>query len=114
MDDDSDNSARRTTLINTLTNAVGTGVAPTPWQLFRGRDAGLVDVLVDADSGFRMSGRPVLIDDRCRAVSMFTPYGRIDDLVYVGETGQDMTTPPVPVAAAPFSLEAQRASGNNF
>ena len=114
MAGDTGNSARRTTLINTLTNAVGTAVAPTPWQLFRGRDAGLVDVLVDAGSGFQMSGRPVLIDDRCRAVSMFTPYGRIDDLVYVGDTGPDMTTPPVPVAAAPFSWEDQRASGNDF
>ena len=60
---------------------------------------------MDVDSGFAMNGRPVLIDNRCRPNSMFGPYGRIDDMVYVGDTGTDSLTPPVPIPnVAPFEL----------
>lgn len=110
----SGDDARRATLIDTLENAAGTGQAPTPWQLFRGRDAALVDVLVGPGSGFDMSGRPVLIDDRCRRLSMFGSYGRIDDLVYVGDVGEDASTPPVPVAAAPFTDEYGKQRYHSF
>ena len=101
---DTGNTTRRTTLINTLTDALGTGVAPTPWELFRGRHENTVDALVQAGSGFEMSGRPTLIDDRCRGISLFGSYGRIHDLIYIGDTGQNASTPPVPIDdAAPFS-----------
>ena len=98
---DSD-AGRRQDLIDALTDAFGVGVAPTPWQLFRGRDESLVDWLMSENDLFGMSGRPVSIDDRCRGVSPFGPYGRLHDLVYIGDTGQDASTAPVPVAAAPF------------
>ena len=104
MAGDAGNHPRRQTLINVVANAIGTGIAPTPWQLFRGRDAGLIDVLVQTGSGFNMSGRPVLIDHRCRRNSMFGPYGRVDDFVYVGDTGPDASTPPTPARHPPLGI----------
>lgn len=90
---------RRDDMLNTLQSAAS-GAAPTPWQLFRGLDADVIDGLVHG--GFPFDGRPGLIDHRCRPWSTFSPYGRVDDLVYVGE---DALTPPLPVAdVAPFEI----------
>ena len=77
----SGDSDRRTALLNTLGAPVSAGVPATPWQIFRGRDADVIDALVAADSGFELGGRPTLIDNRCRLSSVFGPNGRLDDLV---------------------------------
>ncbi|MCY4012688.1 MAG: hypothetical protein OXG82_08245 [Gammaproteobacteria bacterium] len=106
MAHDTGNADRRRALLDTLSAPVTAGVAATPWQLFRGRDVEIVNALVAPDSGFDLDGRPVLIDNRCRLSSAFSAYGRIDDLVYIGETGETPRSSPVPVSgAAPFRID---------
>lgn len=77
----------------------------TPWQLFRGTDAGVVDALMDENNGFGFEGRPVQMEGLCRPSSAHGPYGRLDDHIFVGNssTQPGMELPPVP-DAAPFSL----------
>ena len=61
----------------------------TPWELFRGRGfkndgTSLTDILVDANNGFGLDGRPILDDMACRNTSSFGAYGRIEDLMQIG------------------------------
>ena len=104
MESDTANATRKAQLMATLATAGESGLAPTPWQLFRGRDGAVVDALVATGTGFAMTGRPVLIDNRCGFNSLFGAYGRVDDRVYMGDTGIDALTPPVPVDAAPLEV----------
>ena len=104
MQSDTGNASRKSQLMATLATADGGSLPATPWQLFRGRDEGVVDALVATGTGFDMTGRPVQIDNRCRFNSLFGSYGRADDLVYMGDVGIDALTPPVPVAAAPLEV----------
>ena len=77
----------------------------TPWQLFRGLDAGVLDRLMDEHNELGFDGRPVQMEHLCRPSSAFSSYGRVDDRIYVGNTGSLPVAPVVPVAdAAPFSL----------
>lgn len=97
-------STRRQSMLNALASGTS-GVPATPWQMFRGLDADMTDVLVDANNEFGFDGRPTLAGRRCRPTSTFGPYGRAGDLVYVGDVGPDASTPPVPIAGvAPFEV----------
>ncbi len=76
----------------------------TPWQLFRGYDTRLdatqadaTDVLMTAANWFNFEGRPVRNRHYCRPHTVFSAYGRADELVRVGDG------PPVE-DVAPFSL----------
>ena len=99
-----DTPTRRASMLSTLASAAS-GVPPTPWQLFRGLDAEVIDALVDEGSAFGFDGRPILINHRCRPSSTFSPYGRADDMVYVGDVGTDASSPPRPIGdVAPFEV----------
>ena len=77
----------------------------TPWQLFRGLDAGATDALMNEANEFGFDRRPVQVGHLCRPSSMFGPYGRTDDRVLVGNTSTVPATPVAPVAdVAPFNL----------
>ena len=94
----------RNRLANALRTVAPSAMTPTPWQLFRGLDAEVAEGLV-ASNTVRLEGRPVLAGPRCGPTSLFSPYGRADDLIYVGAD----TTPPgselPPVAdAAPLEI----------
>ena len=76
----------------------------TPWQLFRGYDTRLdatqadaTDVLMTASNWFEFEGRPVRNRHYCRPHTVFSAYGRADELVRIGDG------PPVD-DVAPFSL----------
>lgn len=76
----------------------------TPWQLFRGYDTRLdatqadaTDVLMTAANWFDFEGRPVRNRHYCRPHTVFSAYGRADELVRIGDG------PPVD-DVAPFSL----------
>ena len=76
----------------------------TPWQLFRGHDrdsptsgTDAIDVLMDPDNDFGFTGRPVQNWHYCRPHTPFGAYGRVQDLVNVGDG------PPV-ANVAPFSI----------
>ena len=78
----------------------------TPWQLFRGYDKSspsrtvdATDVLTDPTNRFGFQGRPAQNGHFCRPSSVFSAYGRVDDLVRVGDG------PPVG-DVAPFSVPA--------
>ena len=78
----------------------------TPWQLFRGhdptspsKDTELVDVLVDPHNNFGVPGRPVHHDHLCRPHTPFSAYGRVQDLVNVGDA------PPVENVAPLYDLQ---------
>lgn len=105
-----DTPQRRGTILGALSSASSDGasdVAPTPWELFRGFDAEVIDALV-AESDFGFDGRPTLIHPRCRTSTQFGPYGRADDFVYVGDVGAGGVD-PVPVGdVAPFDLDNLR------
>ena len=76
----------------------------SPWDLFRGLDATVVDELMDERNAFGFNSRPVHVQPLCRPSSAFTAYGRINDHVYVGNTPGSPATPLAPVAdAAPFN-----------
>ena len=76
----------------------------TPWQLFRGYDddsptktTDATDVLADAANQFGFQGRPAQNGHYCRPMSPFSAYGRLEDLVHVGDSQ--------PVSdVAPFSV----------
>ena len=74
----------------------------SPWQLFRGQDASVTDELMNEANAFGFDHRPVQMGHFCRPTSTFSPYGRVDDTVYVGE----MSGAPLPPAhgVAPFTL----------
>ena len=77
----------------------------TPWQLFRGLDAGSADALMDGTNEFGFERRPVQTEHFCRPNSLFSPYGRIDDHTYVGRSATRPTTTLPPVEdVAPFNL----------
>ncbi len=77
----------------------------TPWQLFRGLDAGVTDALMDGANEFGFERRPMQTGHFCRPNSIFTPYGRIDDRTFVGHSATLPSTPLPPVAdVAPFNL----------
>ncbi|MDE0658793.1 MAG: hypothetical protein OXI79_03995 [Gammaproteobacteria bacterium] len=109
MESDTANAARKTQLMATLATAGGSSLPPSPWQLFRGRDEAVVDALVATGTGFAMTGRPTLIDNRCGFNSLFGAYGRVDDRVYMGDSGIDALTPPTPVDAAPLEVTSLSA-----
>ena len=77
----------------------------TPWQLFRGLDAGVTDALMDGANEFGFEHRPVQTEHFCRLNSIFTPYGRVDDRTFVGHSATLPSTPLPPVAdVSPFNL----------
>ena len=77
----------------------------TPWQLFRGRDAGAIDALVDEANEFGFAARPIQTGHFCRPSSIFGPYGMIGDHVYVGDTTTLPATPIPPVEnVAPLDI----------
>ena len=77
----------------------------TPWQLFRGLDAGVTDALMDGANEFGFEHRPVQTEHFCRPNSIFTPYGRVDDYTYVGHSATLPSTPLPPVTGvSPFNL----------
>lgn len=101
---------RRDSMLNALATAA-IGLPPTPWQLFRGHDGKVIDAIVDTASGFGFDGRPTLVDHRCRPLSTFSPYGRADDRVYIGDVGPDAMTPPRPIAdVAPLEVASLPSS----
>ena len=105
-----DTPTRRGSILSALATA-DSGAAATPWQVFRGLDSDVVDVLVDSTHEFGFDGRPTLIGQRCRPTSTFSPFGRADDLVYVGDVGPDAMTPPRPIAdVAPFEVTSLPAA----
>ena len=70
----------------------------SPWDVFRGNDPEMIDVLVDPANQFGFAGRPAMPGRHyCDASSMYGPYGRINDTVYAGDQS------PAVVGAAPFS-----------
>ena len=83
----------------------------TPWQLFRGHDrdsptkgTDAIDVLMDPDNDFGFTARPVQNWHYCRPATPFGAYGRVHELVNVGDG------PPV-ASVAPFSFtDLQRTS----
>ena len=76
----------------------------TPWQLFRGYDpdsptksTDAVDVLIAPANHFGFTGRPVHNWHYCRPHMVFGAYGRLNEVVNIGDG------PPVP-NVAPFSF----------
>lgn len=85
----------------------------TPWQLFRGHDpdspasgTDAVDVLMDPDNRFGFTGRPVQNWHYCRPHMVFGAYGRVQELVNVGDG------PPV-ANVAPFSIATSRPAAQD-
>lgn len=73
-------ASRRANLIARLA-----GSSPTPWQVFRGVDAGFADFLMDPANRFGFDGRPIPPNRAlCAPHSVFGPYGRVDDGVQAG------------------------------
>ena len=90
----------------------------TPWQLFRGHDrdsptaaTDATDVLTTASNWFNFEGRPVRNRHFCRPHTVFSAYGRADELVRIGDG------PPVD-DVAPFSLPSatglDQATGRRY
>ena len=78
----------------------------TPWELFRGRSAGVTDLLMDETNGFGFERRPTQIGPLCRPTGLFGPYGRPNDHVYAGNAAQVTGGPLPPVPdVAPFHFE---------
>ena len=77
----------------------------TPWQLFRGLDAGVSDALMDSANEFGFERRPVQTEHFFRRTTIFGPYGRADDHVYVGNSATLPAVPLPPVEdESPFNL----------
>ena len=77
----------------------------SPWGLFRGMQADVVDQLMDEDNAFGFERRPTQLGHLCRASTPFGPYGRVNDHVYVGDAALPSGAPLPPVAdVAPFHL----------
>lgn len=75
----------------------------SPWGLFRGMQAGIVDRLMDEDNAFGFDRRPTQLGHLCRPSTPFGPYGRVNDHVYAGEAAGTPGGPLPPVAdVAPF------------
>ncbi|MCY4012171.1 MAG: hypothetical protein OXG82_05580 [Gammaproteobacteria bacterium] len=105
-----DTAHRRVAMMDALASASLEGasaVPPTPWELFRGLDADVVGKLV-AESEFGFDGRPTVIHHGCRVSTPFGPYGRADDLVYVGDVGAGGVDPSPIAGVAPFDFDALR------
>ena len=106
---EADSPERRNDIVNTLASAAS-GSAPTPWQLFRGWDAGVIDAIVGEDA-FGFDGRPTLVGSRCAPSSTFSVYGRAGDLVYMGDVGPDALTDPAPVSGvSPYETASLSAT----
>ena len=83
----------------------------TPWQLFRGYDdnsptknADAADVLTDPANVFGLEGRPVHSGHYCRPMAPpFSAYGRVDDLVRVGDGPPVADVAPLSVPSWPWS-----------
>ena len=102
LDPLADSTARRSLREAVLKNL-------TPWQLFRGLDAEATDALMDGanETGFRR--RPMQMEHFCRPASLFSPYGRIGDYIYAGDSPTQPGTPLPPVAdAAPYNLAGKQ------
>lgn len=103
--------ARRVTMADALATAAAGDVAPTPWQLFKGADEDVIEALVATDNEFKLDGRPTVIGTRCRPSSLFTPYGRAGDLLYMGAAEDETSPAPEPIAGkAPFELASLPAA----
>jgi len=106
---EADTPVRRASMMNALASATS-GSAPTPWELFRGQDSGVIDALVGEDA-FGFDGRPTLVGSRCGPSSTFSVYGRAGDVVYMGDVGSDALTDPIPVSGvAPYETASIGAS----
>ena len=70
----------------------------SPWRLFRGLDAQVTDALMDEANAFGFNARPVQMGHFCRPTSLFGPYGRLGDMVYVGDGATPVRN------AAPFHV----------
>ena len=104
-----DTPERRDDMLNALQSAAS-GSAPTPWELFRGWDAGVIDAVV-GESAFGFDGRPTLVGSRCGPSSTFSVYGRAGDVVYMGDVGSDALTDPIPISGvAPYETASMGAS----
>ena len=104
-------AARRNTMATALATAAAGDVAPTPWQLFKGADEDVIEALVATANEFKLDGRPTVIGTRCRPSSLFTPYGRAGDLLYMGPAEDETSPAPVPIAGkAPFELASLPAA----
>ena len=80
-------------------------VGLTPWQLFRGigSDDG-IDAVTNSANQFGLDGRPVQIAHVCLRSNVFSPYGRADDRIRVGESGGlPATLLPPAEGVSPFS-----------
>lgn len=102
-----DTPGRRAAMLTTLSSA-SSGLAPTPWELFRGLHADVIDKLVAQPAQFGFDGRPGLIHHACRVSTPFGPYGRADDLVYVGDVGANGVDPAPIADVAPFDFDTMR------
>ena len=60
---------------------------------------------MDSANEFGFERRPTQMEHFCRPASLFSPYGRIDDRIYVG-TSTTLPATPLPAVedAAPFNL----------
>ncbi len=86
----------------------------TPWQLFRGLDASVTDELMNQDNEFGFQRRPMQTGHFCAPNSIFGPYGRINDRVYVGDSTTTPAKPLPPVAdVAPFNMVAAPSNADN-
>ena len=93
---------RRTAMLDALASLDAPGVAPTPWQVFRGLDADIIDALMAPAAMLGFDGRPTLIGQHCEPPwSMFGPYGRAADLVYVGDGDPVADVAPFEIASLP-------------
>lgn len=80
-------------------------VGMTPWQIFRGigSDDGIRAAL-DSTNRFGFDGRPVQTAHVCLRSTLFSPYGRADDSIRVGEsTSMPATLLPPSGGVSPFS-----------
>ena len=102
-----DTPARRTTRATVLESV-------SPWGLFRGMQADVVDQLMDEDNAFGFDRRPTQIGHLCRSSIPFGPYGRVNEHVYVGDDALPPGGPFPPMAdVAPFNVLGMRDALTN-
>ena len=78
---------------------------PNPTTFFRRLDPRYVDGLMAVAGDLGLDGRPTQPFHFCRPQSHFTTYGRLADVVYVGEPANPNKLPYDPVeGAAPFDI----------
>ncbi|MDE0191782.1 MAG: VWA domain-containing protein [Gammaproteobacteria bacterium] len=80
----------------------------TPWRLFRTPKAEDIDKLMDEANAFGFDNRPVQMEHFCEPTSMFGPYGRMGDAVYVGDSESPRTN------VAPFGIPTDLATRADY